>query len=105
MADHAIGLIPIHPERVSHFCNDMTREVHVGDSAYMSIGNPWHDSGIEWQLRYGAADTVRYSAASLIASYDYLLSSNITMAEAARRLRILRQARRQLRPSPGAADE
>lgn len=105
MADHAIGLVPIHPERVSHFCNDMTREVHVGDSAYMSIVNPWDDSGIEWQLRYGRSDAVRYCAASVIASYDYLLSSEITLAEATRRLRILRQARRQLRPSPGAADE
>ncbi len=100
MARHTIGLVPIHPERVPHFCNDMTREVHVGDGAYMSIVNPWHDSGVEWQLRYGAADTVRYSAASLISSYDYLLSSEITMAEATRRLRIMRQARRDTRPSP-----
>jgi hypothetical protein len=83
----------------------MTREVHVGDSAYMSIVNPWQDSGIEWQLRYGAAEAVRYCAASLIASYDYLLSSDITMTEATQRLRILRQGRRDLRPSPGAADE
>lgn len=94
MARHPVGLVPVHPERKHHFCNDMTREVHVGDSAYISIVNPWRDSGIEWQLRYGAAEAVRYCAASLISSYDYLLSSEITMAEATRRLRIMRQARR-----------
>ena len=89
----AIGLIPVHPERRPHFCNDMTRTVHVGDDAYMNIVNPWHDSGVEWQLRYGATKEVRYVAASLIESYDYLLSDNITAAEAIRRLRILRAAR------------
>lgn len=99
MADRAIGLVPPHPERVQHFCNDMTGEVYIGDGAYMSIVNPWHDSGIEWQLRYGAADTVRYCAASLISSYDYLLSSHITTKEAIQRLRIMRAARRQLRPT------
>ncbi|WP_458760503.1 hypothetical protein ACSVBT_06845 [Afipia sp. TerB] len=96
MADHAIGLIPIHPKRRPHFCNDMTRTVHIGDGAYMSIVNPWHDSGIEWQLRYGNAVEVRYSAASLVDSYDYLLSNNITMSEAIRRLRVLRKSRAML---------
>lgn len=95
-----IGLVPVHPKRVPHFCNDMTREVHVGDGAYMSIINPWHDSGLEWQLRYGAANIVRYVAASVISSYDYLLSDEINLTEAVRRLRIMRTARKQLRLSP-----
>lgn len=98
MADRAIGLVPTHPRRVEHFCNDMVREVHTGGGAYMSIVNPWRDSGLEWQLRYGAANDVRYVAASVVASYDYLLSSEITTAEAIRRLRVLRAAHRQLDP-------
>lgn len=103
MGDRAIGLVPIHPERVHHFCNDMTRTVHVGDGAYMTIINPWHDSGVEWQLRYGAADAVRFVASSALDSYDYLLSSNITTKEAIRRLRVLRSSRQQLAPSPREA--
>ncbi|MGB5901992.1 MAG: hypothetical protein WBH00_03990 [Xanthobacteraceae bacterium] len=99
MADHAIGLVPLHPKRVPHFCNDMTRQIHVGDGAYMSIVNPWKDSGLEWQLCYGGYEVVKYVAASVVDSYDYLLSSDISMTEAIRRLRIMRAARKQLRPT------
>lgn len=105
MDRHAIGLVPIHPERVHHFCNDMTREVHVGDSAYMTIVNPWRDSGLGWQLRYGAERKVRYVAASVVDSYDYLLSNEITTKEAIQRLRVLRRARDSLRPATPEASE
>lgn len=78
-----------------HPADGMTAEVHLGDRAFSSIVNPlaYEDGGVEWCLRYGNAEAVRYTAASLIASYDYLLSSEITLKEATQRLRILRAAR------------
>jgi hypothetical protein len=74
----------------------MTAHVHVGDGALVTIVNPMHDSGVEWTLRYGDPESVRFVAASLLASYHYLLSTNITTEEAIRRLRILRNSHRSL---------
>lgn len=74
----------------------VTAEVDVG-GAYMTIVNPYHDFSIEWQLRYGDAAGVRFVAASLVSSYDYLLSGEINMQEATRRLRLMRAKRRDLR--------
>lgn len=81
-----------------HPANGMTAEVHLGDGAFSTIINPWSydNGGVEWSLRYGNAESVRYTAASIISSYDYLLSEAIPFAEAARRLRLLRAARREL---------
>lgn len=45
---------------------------------------------LEWQLRYGDAIRVRYIAAAVVESFEYLLSKNITTKEAIRRLRIMR---------------
>lgn len=75
-----------------------THQVDVGDRARMTIINPlsFADGGLEWQLRYGDPIRVRYIAAEAIASYDYLLSANINMKEAARRLRLMRKARKNL---------
>lgn len=75
----------------------VTAQVECGDGAVMSIVNPFHDYSIEWQLRYGNAVIVRYCAASLLSSYDYLLSDEISMKEATRRLRLMRTKRRELR--------
>lgn len=76
----------------------LTAEINCGDGAVMSIVDPrsFEDGGIGWTLRYGDPGGVRYTAASLIDSYDYLLSGEITMQEATRRLRLLRAARRAL---------
>ncbi len=74
----------------------VTAQVQCGDGAVMDIVNPHHDYSIEWQLRYGDAVTVRYCAASLLASYDYLLSGEINTTEAVRRLRLMRAKRREL---------
>lgn len=93
---HDIGLVPPSPNLRPHPCNGMTAQVHLGESAYSTIIDPSSDGGVGWMLRYGEATVVRYVAASAIASYDYLLSGGITMAEATRRLRILRKARAQL---------
>lgn len=96
-----IGLVPPSPNRRPHPCNGMTAQVHVGDGAYSSIMNPHHDGGAEWMLRYGNPEVVRFTAASLIESYDYLLSGSINTKEAARRLRLLRNARAALAEGEG----
>lgn len=87
-----IGLCPIHPQRRPHPCNGMTRQVSLGDGAYSTIIDPWADPGAEWSLRYADPDVVRYVAASILDSYQYLLSDHISTTEAIRRLRILRRA-------------
>lgn len=78
-----------------HPADGMTLEVDVGGGAAMRIVDPrsLEDGGLEWGLRYGAAGDLRYTAASVIESYDYLLSSAINEAEALRRLRELRRVR------------
>ena len=63
-----------------------SKTIHVGGGVCMFI--PQGD--VEWQLRYGNCCKSRYVVASLIQSYDYLLSKNITTKEAIRRLRIMR---------------
>ena len=57
----------------------------------MSITNPVADTHLEWMLRHGEdlnsdPKNVRFVAASVVASYDYLLSDQISMKEAALRL-------------------
>jgi len=75
---------------------NLTLEVDCGEGAFMSIVDPrsFQNGGVEWRLRYGSPDEVRFVAATLIASYDYLLSQGITKAEAVKRLTLLRRARR-----------
>lgn len=73
----------------------LTIPVHVGGGAWMTIVNPSPpDDGLVWRLLYGDTQKYRAVAASVIDSYDYLLWSEITAAEAIRRLRLLRAARR-----------
>lgn len=73
--------------------------VPVGGGAVMFVPNPRSDPHIEWSLRYARdlnnPDAGRFSAAACIESFDYLLSSNINMTEATRRLRIMRAAIKQ----------
>lgn len=78
-----------------HPADGMTLEVHVGDGAYMSLVDPrsFEDGGIEWNLRYGNVEDIRFSAASIVSSFDYLLCGEITTTEAIRRLRIMREIR------------
>lgn len=73
----------------------LTVKVECGDGAAMRIVDPrsFTNGGVEWRLRYGDPNSVRYIAASLIENYDFLLSNNITRKEAARRLGLLRKAR------------
>lgn len=76
--------------------------VPTGGNAVMTIPNPWGDPHIEWSLRYSRdlndssgrhGGAGRFTAAEILASFDYLVSDAITMKEATRRLRVLRHAR------------
>ena len=64
--------------------------VDVGDGAIMT----YPCGELEWQLRYGNPERVRYIAASVIDSYAYLLSKDISTKEAIRRLRIMRNVQK-----------
>lgn len=82
-----------------HPADRMTIDVVVDYGAIMSIVNPqsFADGGPEWVCRYGNIVAIRYTVASLLESYDYLVSSEITSKEAIRRLRIMRAVRRTAR--------
>jgi hypothetical protein len=71
--------------------NDSDRE----HSYQMSIpaGDPTGDGSLGWRLNYGGEPTLNdlHSAISIMESYEYLLSSGITTAEAINRLRCLRR--------------
>ncbi|WP_374831059.1 hypothetical protein [Paenochrobactrum pullorum] len=81
----------------------LTAQIELGDGAIATIVNPqsFYDGGVMWRLRYGSAEEVRYMAASIIESYDYLISSDIGITEAIRRLRILRSGRAALAQGGG----
>lgn len=72
--------------------------VEVGGSAVHFVPNPAADPHLEWMLRYAPNDlddkrnSVRLAAASVLDGFDYLISTQIPMKEAVRRLRILRAA-------------
>ncbi|AWC25408.1 hypothetical protein CO731_04903 [Aminobacter sp. MSH1] len=84
-----------------HPADGMTAEVNIGDGAFSSIINPqsFANGGPKWVMRYGNPESIRYSVARLLESYDYLLSSNINLTEATRRLRLLRAGRLALQES------
>lgn len=91
-----------------HPADGMTMHVSVGGGAIHNIIDPtcFEDGGPEWVCRYGDVESIRYSVASLLESYDYLVSGQISSEEAIRRLRILRAARAhrlQVRPTPTGA--
>ena len=58
---------------------DLVARVECGGGAVMTIVNPYSEDHVEWALRYGNVERMRYVAASCLDSYDYLLSTNITM--------------------------
>lgn len=76
---------------------DYTINVSVGDGAYMCITNPVTDPQIGYSLTYSGdlnqPQAGRFSAAALIDSYNYLVSHEISLKEATRRLALMRQAR------------
>ncbi|AKG94540.1 hypothetical protein Shpa_29 [Paracoccus phage Shpa] len=86
-----------------HRADGLTAHVNLGDGATARIVNPqsFADGGPEWRMRYGQVEPIRYVIASLIGSYDDLLSGDITMKEATRRLSLMRQARAALAKQDG----
>lgn len=86
-----------------HPADGLTAQVVLGGGAVSTIINPqsFSNGGPEWRCRYGDIESIRYTAASLLESYDYLLSDAINMAEATRRLRLLRAARTALTKKEG----
>lgn len=86
-----------------HPADGMTASVSLGDGAISTIIDPrsFSNGGPEWTCRYGNVESIRYTVASLLESYDYLLSSEISPTEAARRLKLLRAARAALQEREG----
>ena len=81
-----------------HPADGLTAEVHLGGGAVATIINPqsFAEGGPEWVMRYGDPMSIRYAVASLLESYDGLLSGEITTTDAIARLRIMRNARKHL---------
>lgn len=84
-----------------HPADNMTVTMAMGDGAFTTFINPqsFVDGGPEWVCRYGKVEGIRFAVASLLESYDYLLSGEITTQEAIRRLRLLRAGRAALNES------
>jgi hypothetical protein len=61
--------------------------VSVGDGAQMTCPRP----SLGWQMRYGNPERHRFTAASALESYDYLVLE-CTKEEAWRRIKLMRQA-------------
>lgn len=68
--------------------------VPVGDGAQMAVPSPGMDGEEHrWRLTHGQPSMEdRLVAVEMINAYAYLLSNDITTAEAIRRLRIMRRA-------------
>lgn len=86
-----------------HSADGLTGIVAVGDGAVMTVINPrsFENGSLEWRLRYGNAEGIKYTAASVVECYDYLCSPEITLKEAVRRLRLLRAGRAALQGEEG----
>lgn len=66
----------------------------TGDALYVDVGGAQMSLPIgelEWKLRYGNPLAVRFSAASVIDSYEYLIH-HCSLKEAARRIMLMRAA-------------
>lgn len=71
-------------------------KVEHGDGAVGFIPDPaaFDDGGLEWCLRYARQhNNCHLQAAAVVSTFDHLMSPNITMKEATRRLRQMRAAR------------
>lgn len=73
-----------------------TLRVPIAFGALHFIPDPVAEPHLEWSLRYASevSPQCRLAAASVVSSLDYLLSESVTTAEAIRRLRLIRAARR-----------
>lgn len=96
------GAYKVSISKSSHPADGMTANVSFGGGAVGTLINPqsFADGGPEWVARYGNVESIRYTIASLLETYDHLLSGDITGTEAARRLRLMRAVRRELVNTP-----
>jgi len=85
----------------------LTASIDTGGGSVMEIIDPrsFADGGPEWIMRYGNPESERYTIASLLASYDYLLSHAIPTSEAIRRLRLMRAGRAALAAASPTKDQ
>lgn len=96
-ASPEIGDFRVHRGGIAgpHPADNMTATMTMGGGAFMTFINPqsFAAGGPEWTCRYGNVEGIRFTVASILSSYDYLLSGAINSAEAIRRLRLLRAGR------------
>lgn len=106
-SDAPAGYFRVGRTKGGHPADGMTATVSMGGGAYSTIINPqsFAEGGPEWVMRYGAPDSIRYTVASILETFDYLLSDGITIKEATARLRIMRGVRAALLKAKGAGDE
>lgn len=77
----------------AHPADGTVAHASYGDGWHMTFKDPTAPTGLVWTMTWGDPESVRYTVASVMESYDYLLSGDITHAEAVKRLRMLRGAR------------
>ncbi|XHB99384.1 hypothetical protein ABWH97_00090 [Nitratireductor sp. ac15] len=96
------GYFRLGKSKPAHAADGMTVTVSMGGGAYGTIINPqsFSDGGPEWVMRYGNPESIRYTVASLLETFDHLLSDGISAKEASRRLIIMRSVRRALGSQP-----
>ncbi len=94
--DFAQGHVSRGHSLTAHPADGKIAQASYGDDWHMSFKDPTADTGLVWIQTWGNVESVRYSVAAILESYDYLLSGNITHAEANKRLRMLRGARAEL---------
>lgn len=86
--------------KIIGLANGYCTHLRVGDtpaSTYqMAFPNPVSDPHLGWALAHAESRAASLSAASALETFDHLLSDQINMEEATRRLRLLRAARREL---------
>jgi len=80
----------------AHPADGKVANASYGDNWHMTLKDPTAETGLVWIMTWGNPESVRYSVASILQSYDYLLSGSITHKEAAKRLRMLRGAHQAL---------
>lgn len=76
----------------AHPADGTVAQVDCGGGAAMSICDPTADTSLEWMMRYGNPEAVRFTVASILSSYDYLIRSCHSTKEAQRRVALLRRA-------------
>lgn len=75
---------------------NLTLEVEHGGGAYGTIPNPqsYANGGVVWRLTYGNYEQARWPATSIIDTFSALISPEINMKEATRRLAQFRRSYR-----------